>query len=210
MLCRGFFIGGNLISNKSLQLIQEAIGVYEKLVGKEYILGYRTNQKHPMKTISIGIQEKNFWHLLGCEIDKKLSKEERQKLYADCLQGVNVSSSLNYTRSQQDVSTKHNTFMQVFDFIRHAGVLRICANVPGFSLFSIGAGTTAGLIGYGQDKELYYPKTTYTKSIYDIDPKTSDKICFVLSRPIFSNEDFVVEYEIINGISQQFYNSSLR
>ena len=192
-----------MINQSSMQLLFNAIQIFDTKVDKNYLLGYRAGQKDSIKTVAININRYHFWHLLGCELDKKqLAKDSinKEDVYADCLQGLDISKYINYKRAAADVNNKYNTFVKVFDFVKHASMLRICEKVPTFELFSIGAGSTAGLIGYDIKDNFYFPKTTYTKSIYDVDPKACKKICYILSKPKESKLFDTIEYEIVAGI----------
>ena len=40
--------------------------IYDKMVGKTYLLAYSSSKNQPLKVVEIAISEENFWHLLGC------------------------------------------------------------------------------------------------------------------------------------------------
>ncbi|MDO5331244.1 MAG: PBECR4 domain-containing protein [Bacillota bacterium] len=189
-----------MISYETLALLQNAITVYDELEGKDYLLAYSSSKKQPLQFLSIKIQKKNFWHLLGCRINDE-SMINHDMLYEKCINGENICWHLDYTSKKSEVSTKYNVFMQIFNFIDKGRAIRLCI-ADQTQVFEIGAGNIKGLIGYSKDEkgEHYYPKTTQSKSIYEIDKNANYKIVFVLSK--FFGEDVykTVEYEIVNGI----------
>lgn len=184
-----------MILKKDLLLLQQAIKIYNRRVGKQYLVAYRTNKNHRSKVIELSICEENFWHLVGCKVNPNC---DGHVVYQSCLEGKDVTESLSYTRKSQDLKKKAEVFCKLFDFIANAKVLRIACteNTPDAAMFCVGAGTVAGLIGYDKVSKYHIPKTTQDKSIFALDKNASDKIFLVLSKSDGSDIYDVMEYSI--------------
>ena len=200
-----------MISNESMRLIQNAIHVYNKRVAYTYLVGYRVNKNKPIQTMEITISEKNFWHLAGCELAGETSYDclEKSKIYSRCLNNEDIKDLLDYTHSAADVGKKCKVLVNVFDFINHAKEIKICKaeDCPEAAMFRIGAGNIRGLIGYGNNKNIYYPKTAQDKSIFHINPNANDKIVFVLSKETGFQVYEKIEYEVSKGIVASLISS---
>lgn len=168
-----------MVSQENYTLIKSAIKIYNKLVGKTYLILYKTSAKHKSKFMETTILEENFWHLVGCRIDGSLnlSKEQKHQIFLDCICEKDVSNYLEYTRQAQDVSKKANVVVNLFDFISNAKSIRLCHTngSPEASMFRVGAGSFNGIIGYGETEKGMIPKTAQQKSIFRINPNASDK-----------------------------------
>ncbi len=184
-----------MILKKDLILLQQAIKIYDRRAGKQYLISYRTNKNHHAKVIELSIREGNFWHLVGCKVNQEC---DGHVVYQACLEGKDVSESLSYTRRSQDLKKKADIFCKLFDFIENAKILRIASteNAPEAAMFCVGAGTVGGLIGYDKVSKYHIPKTTQEKSIFALDKNASDKIFLVLSKSDESEIYDVMEYSI--------------
>lgn len=203
-----------MISKGNMQHIHNAIQSFNQLVGRTYLICFNGSTSQELRMIEIVITEKNFWHLSGCRIDDSLSLNASQKkqLYRDCLSYKDISKYLNYTDEPKDVKIKCTVLQNIFNFITNAKVLSIIDTVhtPEQYMFSLGVGTNQGLIGYIQNKHLYFPKTAQDKSVF-IKKAVKNKIRVILSKPSTSLEYGKLEYEAGNGLfaklSVQLYGS---
>lgn len=199
-----------MVSQENYVLIKRAIKIYNKLVGKTYLILYKTNAKQDSKFMETSILEENFWHLVGCRIDESLkySKEQKLQVYLDCCCEKDVSVYLEYTRQPQDVSKKANVVVNLFDFVSNAKSIRLCHTdgSPEASMFQVGAGSNKGIIGYCKTERGMIPKTAQQKSIFQIDPNASDKIILILSKTNGAVEYNQIEY----AISKKIFPSIIR
>lgn len=99
-----------MISKDKYELVKNAIQVHNKLKDRTYLILYKASAKQISKHMITPILEENFWHLVGCKIDDKieLSPEQKHHMYLKCVNGEDISDSLEYTRQPQDVSKKVN------------------------------------------------------------------------------------------------------
>lgn len=189
-----------MISKDALELIQNAIRIYDKLVDRTYLLAYRGSVKQELKLIEIQIRKRNFWHLVGCKV-----LNDGEVIYDRCLLGEDVSGDISYTRRKEDVRVKTTVFCQIFDFVSNAKILTIAgtSKSPEQFMFTIGAGNTKGLIGYAKINKEYIPKTTQDKSVFMLDPTANGKINLILSKSAEANMYEKVEYTISKKYEKQ-------
>lgn len=191
-----------MIYESSLQHLNEAIKIYNRFVGKTYLIAYCVNKNHPFCFTEFIFRQKHFWHLLGCEFDgeKNYTPEQKGYFYNSCLNGEDVKEALNYTQSNKETDSKYAVFMKIFDIISNAKEILITEtdNSPEEAVFKIGAGKMIGTIGYAKDdnSSTYFPKTVQDKSIFKINPKANKKIVFILSKPAGEQHYTEIEYEI--------------
>lgn len=193
-----------MISKEKYELVKSAIQVHNKLKDRTYLILYKTNAKQISKHMITPILEENFWHLVGCKMDDKmeLSPEQKHHLYLKCVNGEDISDSLEYTRQPQDVSKKVNVINNVFDFVANAKTIRLCHTdgTPEAAMFRVGAGSTNGVIGYSDEKKGMIPKTAQDKSIFNITRDSNGKIFLIISKPYGSAKYDRVDYAISKKI----------
>lgn len=192
-----------MISSANMGYINAAINSYDRLVGKTYLVAYGTGKAQSLHFVEIQISEKNFWHLAGCRFSTSVVLTGKQKacLYAECLNGSDISQYLDYTDRPGDVQIKCDVVRQIFDFVKNAKMLRLTdtVGVPEETMFCIGIGTMHGLVGYIKNKHLYMPKTVQAKSIY-LKNNVNGKIYIILSRPSEETVYDTLEYEAASGL----------
>lgn len=94
--------GEDMIYESTEKLLRTAILEYDKLAGREFLIGCGVGKNHPTECIILRINEHNFWHLLGCQIDKSKSEEiKKHNLYEMCKKGQSVRNYLVYTKDHQ-------------------------------------------------------------------------------------------------------------
>ena len=200
-----------MISEQDLILIQKAIKIYDKMVGKTYLLAYSSSKNQPLKVVEIAISEENFWHLLGCKAHKG---NDQKELFKRCLDNENICQLLDYTRKSQDLKKKSEIFNRLFDFIENAKMLTLCNTdgLPEESMFQIGAGTVNGIIGYAKISNVHIPKTTQDKSVFALRSNANDRIFLIMSKKTESAKYDVLEYvsspkykdEIISKLPEEY------
>lgn len=188
-----------MISNESLELLRSAIVVFDELEGNDYLLAYSSSKKQPLNFLNIRIEKKNFWHLLGCKISESTDLSH-EILYEKCFKGDNICQYLEYTSKKAEVKIKYNVFIQLFNFVEKARSIRLCVADPS-QVFEIGAGNIKGLIGYSKKDEFYFPKTTQSKSIFEIDKNANNKIIYIIGKEIYEDKYSKLEYEIVEGVA---------
>ena len=199
--------GEDMIYESTEKLLRTAILEYDKLAGREFLIGCGVGKNHPTECIILRINEHDFWHLLGCQIDKSKSEEiKKHNLYEMCKKGQSVRNYLVYTKDHQSCVEKSRTFLKIFHFVEKARQIRISStgNTPDYYKFKLVHGNAYGIIGYDhdkseKDKKIWIPKSTQSKSVGSFQ-KESKKIYFILSRKIHSNVFTVLEYEAVGGL----------
>lgn len=175
-----------MIAKDKYKLVEKAIQVHNRLKDRTYLILYKVNAKQKAKYMETPVLEENFWHLVGCKIDGSmgLTPEQKHQVYCNCVDGINISNYLVYTRQAQDVSKKANVVINMFDFVANAKSIRLCHTdgTPEAAMFRVGAGSVNGVIGYSNEKKGMIPKTAQQKSIYKIRPDANDKIFLIISK----------------------------
>ena len=207
-----------MIAEEIQNLLYDAVKIYDKYIGSDYLIIARSNPKMPIDFFQIRMKEENYWHLIGCGISKK-SKFANHQLYQMCLDRKPIAEYLEYAKGGGIVISrqKYGVFTDVFDFVDKAKRIRICdtENTPDRFNFAIAAGYDSGIIGYARekDKSLCHPKTSQTKSIESFNAnKQARRIMAVLSKPCSNSlySDVVFEYKkdvlksIINEIDEGY------
>lgn len=197
-----------MISKQNYEYVKKSIQIHAKLVGKSYLVLYKTSRNQTASAMEITVKERDFWHLVGCRINSTLSLKEKHNLYIDCLDGKDISHALEYTRQEQDVKKKANTFINVFDFISNANSVILCSTegTTEMYMYKIGIGANNGIIGYDIDKNYYFPKTTQEKSIFDIGNIANNKIFLILSKKDNEKKYTKIEYSISKKIFPNILN----
>ena len=193
-----------MISEQNYEHVKKSIQIHAKLVGKSYLVLYKTSRNQTASVMEINVEEQGFWHLIGCRIDStlNLNSKEKHDLYISCLKGNDVSESLDYTRQPQDVKKKAYAFISVFDFISDAKSVVLCPTegTEEINMYKIGIGANTGIIGYDTAKGYYYPKTTQDKSIFGIGNTANNRIFLILSKNCNEKKYTNIEYSISKKI----------
>lgn len=196
-----------MISKETEELLYKAIKIYDKRVGQDFLIAYSSSKKNPTEYVSIRISEENFWHLLGCKNADDCEVSDKKTLYKNCLLKNSIKEFLVYSSgsSAQSALVKYNVFSKIFDFVENAKILRLCEptqGIPESYHFELASGSNIGIVGYGKDyhKRFFFPKTTREKGISEIN-KVSNKILFILCKPIDQSSYESIVYEIKEGIA---------
>ena len=99
-----------MIAKDKYELVKKAIRVHNRLKDRTYLILYKVNARQSAKYMETPVLEENFWHLVGCKIDASIGLTPKQKhqIYSDCVNGIDISNYLVYTRQAQDVAKKAN------------------------------------------------------------------------------------------------------
>lgn len=189
-----------MIRKTYMPYIHKAIKIYDLFVGKTFLLAYHENRKHPFNFIEIKFEHNNFWHLVGCKIDKSLNFDNKI-IYQDCLNGKDISQMLLYSDKEENISAKSETIEKVFDFI-NKGVRVTDKNCKNNSWsFDIALGDSCGFVGYDKEsKSTYFPRTVQKRDIDDLKKKANKHIIIVLQKENSDIEYNRLAYEASHGL----------
>lgn len=195
-----------MIQDSTRDVLSIAIKEYDKLAGKEFLIGCSISRNHDTEYMVLQINRHNFWHLLGCQIDKSKIKNTSLDIYDMCIKGEPIQEYLIYTKDCNSSEKKKLPFLNVFNFVEKAKQIRISytKNTPDYYKFKLVHGNATGIIGYDNDKNtkdpnLYIPKTTQSKASQSFNNENK-KINFILSRMIHDTEFKKLEYEATPGL----------
>lgn len=87
------YVEKNMIYNSTKELLSIAIKEYDKLAGKEFLIGCSISKNHDTEYMVLQINRHNFWHLLGCQLDKSKLKERSLDIYDMCIKGEPIQIS---------------------------------------------------------------------------------------------------------------------
>ena len=204
-----------MISNKNITHIHKAIKEFNKLVDKTFLIAFTPSKSQPLQFMEIQIKQNNFWHLVGCQIDKNLGldDDEKEELYKNCFKGDDVSKFLKYTRkpnkpmaffNSKDIPIKSLVVLNIFNFIDNAKKIRIVdAKGTGDAHIyeiGIGSGIEKAIIGYRFENNYYVPITSLEKSIFNVDKNANNKIVIILSKESKHQQYDKIEYEVGKGL----------
>lgn len=195
-----------MIHKTTEKILSIAIQEYEKLAGKEFLIGCSVGRNHPTEYIILQLNRHNFWHLLGCQLDKSKLKNSTIDVYNMCMKGESVQDYLIYTKDSMSVEQKKDPFLNIFNFVEKAKQIRISdtKDTPDYCKFKLVHGNAHGIIGYGNDRNIknsniYIPKTTQSKASQSFN-HDNKKILFILSRKIHDCVFKKLEYEVTPGL----------
>ena len=161
------YVEKNMIYDSTKELLSIAIKEYDKLAGKEFLIGCSISKNHDTEYMVLQINRHNFWHLLGCQLDKSKLKERSLDIYDMCIKGEPIQEYLIYTKDYASSTQKKDPFLSVFNFVEKAKQIRISntKDTPDYCKFKLVHGNACGIIGYDNDKNTkdpntYIPKTT--------------------------------------------------
>ena len=198
-----YFYGDIMINKSTLELLFSAIKEYDKLVGKDFLVGTYYKKDIPLEYIVIRIQKKNFWHLLGCKL-----LNTKEDIYAKCLNGEDITAYLDYTKTAADSKIKYEVFMRVFNFVYYAKQIRISNtdNSPDYYNFRMASGIENGIIGYDTFRHTnnsYFPKTTQRKEVSSY-YNQEKKISVILSKSIHESSFDKLEFSSSERLLPKF------
>ena len=188
-----------------MKILHEAIQIYDKLCGKNYLIVFGSKDKY--KFVEIVIKQSSFWHLLGCNLESD-TNEGKNSTYLKCKNKENVSDKISSVHSFSEIESKYEAMKNVFDFIDKAKQLKIgyATDCPEQYLFKIGAGNNTGIIGYDYSNKGYsnilFPKSAQLKSLSKIS-KSPHKIFIILSKNIGEKYYKNLEYEISSNVHSE-------
>lgn len=200
-----------MIQKSTMKLLHNAIKEYDKLSGKDYLVACHISRKHPMEYLTLRINHHNFWHLLGCKIDKK--QEKLPDIYQMCIEQQDITEYLNYTSAVFTCKEKFDVFMEVFNFVEKAKQIRISYtdDTPDFYKFKLANGNSKGIIGYDNEfgrKNIYIPKTTQRKIVASFNNQAR-RIVYICSRKIGESSFERLEYETAKGVYKEILKSRI-
>ena len=200
------YVEKNMIYDSTKELLSIAIKEYDKLAGKEFLIGCSISKNHDTEYLVLQINRHNFWHLLGCQLDKSKLKERSLDIYDMCIKGEPIQEYLIYTKDYASSTQKKDPFLSVFNFVEKAKQIRISntKDTPDYCKFKLVHGNACGIIGYDNDKNTkdpntYIPKTTQNKASQSFN-NDNKRILFILSRMIQEHIFTKLEYEATPGL----------
>lgn len=201
----------DIISDESLQKLHKAIQIYDKLKGKDYLIGYGTNSREKIEFNEIRITPSNFWHLLGYHVKDDIDYEIRPVLYNillenDVSQFNLLKNSLECMHDKQTRDIKYKVFIKNFNFLYNAKITNLAntQNTPDKYNFDFAIGNDFGIVGYKEDdrkknKFKNIPVTIQSKSIEKLNKPTKD-IFLILSKNILSDIYDYIDYSVSKNI----------
>ena len=155
------YVEKNMIYDSTKELLSIAIKEYDKLAGKEFLIGCSISKNHDTEYMVLQINRHNFWHLLGCQLDKSKLKERSLDIYDMCIKGEPIQEYLIYTKDYASSTQKKDPFLSVFNFVEKAKQIRISntKDTPDYCKFKLVHGNACGIIGYDNDKNTKDPNT---------------------------------------------------
>ena len=91
------YVEKNMIYDSTKELLSITIKEYDKLAGKEFLIGCSISKNHDTEYMVLQINRHNFWHLLGCQLDKSKLKERSLDIYDMCIKGEEMRVELSAT-----------------------------------------------------------------------------------------------------------------
>ena len=187
-----------MISEKIIPLLRQALPIYDRLEGKDYLIACNIRKQFPLEFYVFRIRKENFWHLLGCECLNTDGVLNAETLYDEFKRGHSVREHLSYTSNANGCKEKYEVFKHIFDFIEHAKELRISKTngTPEQYQFRMTSGNYKGIVGYdsrrtgsreddsqennSRGSDYLFPKTIQRKSISNVSREFM-RISFILS-----------------------------
>lgn len=185
-----------------MKILHDAIQIYDRLCGKNYLIVFGSKKKY--KFIQLTIRQSSFWHLLGCCLEED-TKEEKHNTYSKCKNKEDISNKVSSIHNFSEIEAKYLAMKNVFDFVSKANEIKICytKNCPEEYLFKVGTGNNVGVIGYDypndKSSNLLFPKSAQLKSISKI-ARDSERVLMILSKRINEKHYNNIEYEIKKNI----------
>ena len=194
-----------ITNDKVKEKIHKNSQLYELRNNHDYLLVFNQGKKYKNKFIEISFKHINFWHLVGCKLDKNV---DAKLAYEDCRNGVDIFSDVSLCHTVEEALIKNDIFENTFDFIAKAKHIKLVytANSPEQYTFFMAIGNENGVVGYDYPKDrnnrikYLFPKSTQNKSLSKIS-KNYHKVVYILSKRYDEKEYKNLEYEIKNGVS---------
>ena len=193
-----------MISEKLLGHLKECILLYDEKNGNDYIIVFGKGKKDPVKYCHITFEQKNFWHLVGCQLDSNNHVE----IYDQCKNGDDVSKEISLVHSYSEAFNKCEVFRKVFDFVSNAKCIKIgyVADCPEEFYLTMALGNEIGIIGYDYIKNkrnFLIPKSVQSKKISSMSNELNKIFC-ILSKKQNQKAYTKIEYEIKSGVSKEY------
>lgn len=196
-----------MISEQILAILQKDIQIYDKINNKDYLIAFSIGKNREMKYCQVTFTYNNFWHLLGCSINKRNTTP--LDAYIKCKNQEDISDDVNYVHSFNDSIRKHAVFEKIFDFVSNAKLIKIgyISDCPEQYALTMSMGNNIGIVGYDYPKnkrsDFMIPKSVQNKKISQV-TKTVNKILFILSKNIGETSYKCIEYEIKKDIINNY------
>ncbi len=194
-----------MVSKKLLDILHKGIKLYDEKMGKDYLIVFGKGKTDIIKYCQVTFYDYNFWHLLGCKEESK----DHFELYESCKKGEDISMDISLVHSYSEAEIKHSVFESVFDFVANAKSIRIgyVEDCPEQFYLTMSMGDANGFVGYdypkGNNKKFLIPKSVQDKKVSMV-TKDLNKILFVLSKQQNDEVYTNIEYEIKQGIIQEY------
>ena len=196
-----------MITNDKLkEKLYKTSQLYDLRNNHDYLLVFNQGKKSENKYVEISFKHINFWHLLGCKLDKGADAES---IYEACKNGIDMFNDVSLCHTAEEVITKSEIFEKTFDFITKAKLIKMVytANSPDQYTFFMAIGNENGVVGYDyprdrKRKSNLFPKSIQNKSLSKIS-KNYHKIVYILSKSYGEKEYKNIEYEIKEGVSME-------
>lgn len=200
-----------MISQNSMKILQQSIKQFDILANKTYLLAYKKDANN-LDFYEIKIEEKNYWHLLGCKMQPNPASKCHM-YYEKCLNGEDISNVLDYASDhrEKDVLEKAKVMNAIFDFVTNAKYVKI--SDTGEKSFELAIGNDIGIIGYSTRNKIFFPQSTQSRNINTLMTKNYsnrklNKILIVLSKntnePKYKNVLFEAKKGLFVELSDQF------
>lgn len=187
-----------MITSGIMEILHEAIQIYDKLCGKNYLIVFGSKSNY--KFVEVIIKQSSFWHLLGCNLEAD-SNEGKNDTYMKCKERKDISEKVSSIHSFCEIKEKSSAMQNVFDFTQKASQIKIgyAAGCPEEYIFKMGVGNQLGIIGYDYpnrgNSNYLFPKSAQLKAISKIS-KDTYKVLMILSKDISHRDYNNIEYEI--------------
>lgn len=200
-----FLRGTKMVTNNVMNMLHNAIQVFDKRCGMCYLLIFGAKGKYQF--IQIQIKQTHFWHLLGCKL-KPDSNEGKRNTYIACKNKEDICDRIVSQHGYSEIKEKYIAMQNVFDFVEKASQIRIgyAVHCPEQYQFQIGTGNAQGVIGYGYSNAgssaYLLPKSAQLKALSKV-TRTTFRIFVILSKKTGRCGAAKIEYEIKNGVYKE-------
>lgn len=194
-----------MISENIMNLLHDAIQVFDKRCGQQYLIIFGAKGKYQF--VKIQIKQSHFWHLLGCKLEPD-TNSSKGNTYSACINKIDVSEKISSIHGYSEIQEKYIAVQKVFDFIDKARQIKIGYTVdcPEQYIFQVGTGNEQGVIGYDYPntgfKEYLLPKSAQLKPLSKI-ANTTFRIFLIISKHTGENQNIKIEYEIKKGLYEE-------